>query len=90
MLTLVIQDGVATAAEVGLDQPPVLAVGRPAVFDRHGLAFDEANFPQPLVKRSRYGGVYAGRLAVEEPNHRHRWLLRMRATEHAKNFRRSM
>ena len=62
----------------------------PAVFDRHVLAFDEANFPQPLVKRSRYGGVYAGRLAVEEPNHRHRWLLRMRATEHAKNFRRSM
>ena len=37
MLTLVIQDGVVTAAEVGLDQPPVLADQQEAVLRANGL-----------------------------------------------------
>src|SRR5215831_18213132 len=48
----------------------------PAVFDRHVLALDEANFLQSLLKRSRHGRVHAGRLAVEETDDRHRRLLR--------------
>ena len=51
---------------------------RPAIFDRHVLALDIAGFLQALTERGHHGRVPARRCAVEEPDHRHRRLLRPR------------
>jgi hypothetical protein len=48
----------------------------PAVFDRHVLALDIAGFLQALAKSTQRLDECIMRLAVEEPDHRHRRLLR--------------
>jgi hypothetical protein len=48
----------------------------PAVFDGHGLALDIAVLLQPLPESAQQLCVPVRRLGVEEPDHRHRWLLR--------------
>jgi hypothetical protein len=52
---------------------------RPAVLDRHIVAFHEAHFAQALAHRGRHETVAAiRRFAVEPSDHRHRRLLRAR------------
>src|SRR5262249_35990187 len=51
---------------------------RPAVFDRHILAFDKTSLSQSLAKRQQTGGVQIGRIAAKKPDHRQRRLLRAR------------
>ena len=58
-------------------QSIVLAL-RPAIFDRHVPALDIAGFAQALAERGEPGSVCFGRRAVQEPDHRHRRLLRAR------------
>src|SRR5215472_908648 len=75
----------AIAALVGLTravcgergQPIQLALG-PAVFDRDVLALRVAGILEPLAKRPQTIAIAVRRLAVEEPDHRHRGLLRPR------------
>src|SRR5262245_54090817 len=50
----------------------------PAIFDCNVLAFDKAPVFQTLTERSQELRVVAGRPGAEEPNHRHRRLLRPR------------
>src|SRR5262249_50103736 len=50
----------------------------PAVFDRHGLAFDMAGVLEALPKCSQTVRQPVRRSAVKESNHRHHWLLRAR------------
>src|SRR5262245_40424973 len=50
----------------------------PAIFDCNVLAVDKARVFQTLTERSQEVRVVAGRPAAEEPNHRHRCLLRTR------------
>src|SRR5262245_21440049 len=50
----------------------------PAIFDCNVLAFDKAPVFQTLTERSQELRVVAGRPGAEEPNHRHRRLLRLR------------
>jgi hypothetical protein len=52
-----------------------LIVG-PAVFNRHVLALDEARFLQALAVCADTFRNRVRRSGVEEPDHRHRWLLR--------------
>ena len=42
------------------------------------LALDRAGFLRALMECSRHGPVPFRRCEVEEPDHRHRWLLRVR------------
>src|SRR5262245_44194586 len=58
-------------------QSIVLAIG-PAVLDRRILALDIAGFAQAPTESGYAGGECYSRSAVEETNHRHRWLLRAR------------
>ena len=59
-------------------QPIELILG-PAVFDRHVLALDIAGLLQALAKCAQTVRVIAsGDRGVEEPDHRHRRLLRAR------------
>ena len=58
-------------------QPIILAL-RPAVFDRHVLAFDVTGFAQPFEKGGQLSRITLGRSDVDKPNHRHRRLLRTR------------
>jgi hypothetical protein len=51
---------------------------RPAVFDRHALALDEASFLETLAERSHVIQSFLRRLDVHEADHRHRRLLRAR------------
>jgi hypothetical protein len=51
---------------------------RPAVFDRHVLAFDIAGFVQTLAERGNEGGKRLCRAGDEEADNRQRWLLRTR------------
>src|SRR5262249_31867746 len=60
-----------------LRQPIDLILG-PAVFNRHVLALDIAGVFETLVKSAQTIHVHVRRRGVEEPNHRHRWLLRAR------------
>jgi hypothetical protein len=53
-------------------------VFRRAVFDHDVLALDEACFPQPLAKRGHQVRGIGKRRTAEEPDHRHRRLLRTR------------
>ena len=68
-----------TADQIGRQrrQSIVLAL-RPAIFDRHILALDIAGFFQALAERGQRCGVLVRRYAAEEPDHRHRRLLRPR------------
>src|SRR5262245_28572547 len=51
---------------------------RPAVFDRHILSLDVAGFAQSLAERvHKRCRKRAGRRGVEDPDHRHRLLLRL-------------
>src|SRR5262245_13536240 len=56
-------------------QPTVMSF-RPAVFDRHVPARDIAGFRQALAKRGQELCILTRRPGVEEPEHRHRRLLR--------------
>ena len=50
---------------------------RPAVFDRHILSLDVADFAQSLAERGhKRFNRRAGRPRVEDTDHRHRFLLR--------------
>src|SRR3974377_2352877 len=51
---------------------------RPAVFDCHVLALDEAGFFETLPKRGHKVRGVPGRCRVDKTNHRHRRLLRVR------------
>jgi hypothetical protein len=72
--------GYAAADQIGRERrQPINLIFRPAVFDRHVLALDIAGFLQALEKRN--GDVLVviiSRLGAEEPDYRHRWLLRPR------------
>jgi hypothetical protein len=48
----------------------------PAVFDRYVLALDIADLFQTLSKRAQAIRLRVGRYGVEQPDHRHRRLLR--------------
>src|SRR5262245_25947984 len=69
--------GNPSANQIGrkLRQPVVLSL-RPAVFDRDVLALHEARLVQPLAKSAQTVPQLLGRSLVEEPDHRHRELLR--------------
>src|SRR5262249_10608479 len=51
---------------------------RPTVFDRDVLAFDKPGFGQSLAERGQQRPTLRERRAAEEPDHRHRRLLRAR------------
>src|SRR5215472_18221604 len=80
----------AIAALVGLTravcgergQPIQLALG-PAVFDRDVLALRVAGILEPLAKRPQTIAIAVRRLAVEEPDHRHRGRRARAASGHA-------
>src|ERR1700730_2529726 len=50
--------------------------GSPAVFDRHVVILNVARFAKALSKREQKAFISLRRCAIEEPDHRHRWLLR--------------
>jgi hypothetical protein len=54
----------------------VLAI-RPPVFDRGIATLDIARLAQTLAERSHHPRIRGGRCTVEEPNYRHRRLLRL-------------
>src|SRR5262249_20887367 len=66
-----------SANQVGcqLWQPIHLILG-PAVFDRHVLALNIADILQALAKSAQTLGESVRRRVIEEPDHRHRRLLR--------------
>jgi hypothetical protein len=55
----------------------IILTVRPAEFDRHVPAFDKGRLVQAATERSHHMCGIIGRLAVEEANHGHRWLLRV-------------
>src|SRR5262249_37031644 len=55
---------------------PVVSPLRPAIFDRHALTLDVAFFVEAPTECRHHARVRLGRCAVEEPDHRHRCLLR--------------
>src|SRR5262245_31701368 len=63
------------ACEVGQSVDLVL---RPAILDRHILAPDVAGFTKALAECGQISCTIDRRRAAEEPNHRHRRLLRAR------------
>src|SRR4051794_41502599 len=67
----------ATLRRTSSSHPIKLIVG-PAIFDHHVLAVDVAGFLYALPKRPQTIRVCVRRCGVEEPNHRHCWLLRAR------------
>jgi len=70
--------GHLTANEIGRQRrQPIIMTLRPAVFDRHVPAFNEAGFPQALVETLHEIRDGVERHTVEKPDHRHR-LLRAR------------
>src|SRR5262249_41562046 len=56
----------------------IVLVLRPAILDRHILAFDIAAFADASLECGHKMSSASRRRAAEEPNHRHRWLLRAR------------
>jgi hypothetical protein len=69
-------DGHPAADQIGRQfRQPIDFIVRQAVFDRHVLALNIANFAQALTERSHHGRVPLRRCAIEEPNHRHPRLL---------------
>jgi hypothetical protein len=71
--------GVATTDQIGRHsrQSIVLAV-RPAIFDRHVLSIDIPHLAQALAEGEQTARPGVRRCAAEEPDHRHRRLLRAR------------
>src|SRR5262247_4018333 len=61
--------------EVGQSVDLVL---RPAILDRHILALDEVGFTKALAECGQISCTIDRRRAAEEPDHRHRRLLRAR------------
>jgi hypothetical protein len=59
---------------------------RPTIFDRNILALDEAGLTQPLAECRHEMRVRRARPAVEEPDHRHRALLRTRRCERPRGY----
>ena len=57
---------------------PIETTLRPPEFDRHVATLDVAGFGQPLAELSYEACILCGRTHVEEPDHRHRRLLRVR------------
>ena len=57
---------------------PIALAFRPAEFDRHVAALDEAGLAQALAERRNLLGGGRRHLAVEIPDHRHCRLLRPR------------
>src|SRR5262245_38229866 len=55
-----------------------IAAFRQAILDRLILALDIAGLLQTRMKHARHGCEAVGQSAVEEPDHRHRRLLRAR------------
>src|SRR5262249_42443315 len=70
----------AAADEIGCEhRQPIILIFRPAVFNRHVLTLDITSFLQALKKRdSEVLVVIISGLSAEEPDHRHRHLLRPR------------
>src|SRR5437016_4957510 len=58
-------------------QSVILAPG-PAILDRHVAALDITSFVEALAERGHHGCVSLRRPTIEEPDHRHCWLLRAR------------
>ena len=69
----------AAADEIGCKRwQPIILIFRPAVLDRHVLALEKAGFLQALEElNDRVPGVISNP-SDEEPDHRHRRLLRPR------------
>src|SRR5262249_2932236 len=66
-----------TAYQIGCEVgQSVDLVLRPAVLDRHILALDVAGFTKALAECGQIACTIDRRRAAEEPNHRHRRLLR--------------
>src|SRR5262245_48839099 len=57
----------------------IVAVIRPAIFDRHVPALGIAGLFQTLMESRQKRRIQAGRCAMKEPNHGHRRLLRARS-----------
>ena len=71
--------GDLSASQIGRQRwKPIDLIVGPAVFDRYVLALDMTGFLQTLAKSAQTVHVRAGRRAVQEPDHRHRLLLRPR------------
>ena len=71
--------GHLTANQIGRQRrQSIVLVLRPAIFDRHVPALDIAGFAQALAERAHTVRVPVRRCAAEEPDHRHRRLLRAR------------
>ena len=71
--------GHTTANQIGHQRRQAIVLAfQPVVLDRHVLALDVAGFAKPLRNAAAYAAVRIGRPAVEEPDHRHRRLLRPR------------
>jgi hypothetical protein len=56
----------------------IILILRPAILDRHILAFDVPAFADALPECGHKTGSVGGRRAAEEPDYRHRRLLRAR------------
>src|SRR5262245_47279341 len=50
----------------------------PVILDGYVLATDVTGFSKPVAERSRKARQSIRRPAIDEPHHRHRWLLRAR------------
>ena len=72
-------DGHTTEHQISRQFPqPIGVIVRPAEFDRYIAALDVAGFIQALAERRNEIGGGLGRTGSEEPDHRHRRLLRAR------------
>src|SRR5215475_15359283 len=72
-------DGYLTTNQFGRHRwQPIISALRPAVFNRHVPALDIARFLQTLTECVQHGPVSVERCAVEKPDHRRSWLLRLR------------
>jgi hypothetical protein len=69
----------AAVDEIGCKRrQPIVLIFRPAVFDRNVLALDIAAFLEALKERKGENPRVISGLGAEEPDHRHRRLLRAR------------
>ena len=68
-----------TAYQIGCEVgQSIVLVLRPAILDRHVPALDVAGLAQALAECGHKVCSVSRRRAAEEPDHRHRWLLRTR------------
>jgi hypothetical protein len=72
--------GASIAVSMAADQisreprQSIILILRPAIFDRHILVRDVSGFLEAKAEGRQGGRIKGG--AAEEPDHRHRWLLR--------------